>query len=812
GGTRNRAVIGGLQRYCPDWLIELGRTATQPDVSWEARALAAALSNYEQLEPGDREGICRRVLAFLDKATLAAAPVAAAPKPVRKVAAAKLVVSQETASPVHAPATPKEPRTASTHATKPAIFDAPVSRLPGVRGASATKLRNLGVETISDLLYLFPRRYSEIRKIADLTPGETQTVIGSVWRSTSDKKRTGLSVTTLVIADDTGTLPATIFRAGRGQYVPDYETGERIMLTGTVEIDMGVLRIKPSEIETRSLPEGDATGHLLPIYPLSGDLRQPWVRARVGETVAIWAGSLLEFVPAWIRDRWQLVDLSMAIRQIHRPSSWSLLQNAQRRLAFDELFLIQLGMLRRRAEYRHKQVAPLLPGTPGLLDQFYRSLPFSPTGAQQRVVGEILADMVDERPMMRLLQGEVGSGKTVVAAAALVYAAASGHQAAMMAPTEILVGQHFRTVSALMEALGPVARADGTERPVTVGALTGSIKGDERRRVVQGLAAGTLDVVVGTHALIEGGVDFAQLGLVVVDEQHRFGVGQRAALRQKGHSPHLLAMTATPIPRTLALTLYGDLDLSVVDEMPPGRQPVATRALGPDDRRRAYEFVRKRVGEGEQTFVVCPLIEESDKIEAKAATAEFERLRQDVFPNLRLGLLHGRMKSADKEKVMTEFRAGDVQVLVSTSVVEVGVDVPNATVMLVEGADRFGLAQLHQFRGRVGRGAQKAYCILLSVSPSDDAKQRLAALERTHNGFELAEEDLKLRGPGEFFGVRQSGLPDLRIAKLSDVLTMEEARAAAREVFARDPSLDDAELAPLRQQLERFWSGGGKLE
>jgi ATP-dependent DNA helicase RecG len=363
-----------------------------------------------------------------------------------------------------------------------------------------------------------------------------------------------------------------------------------------------------------------------------------------------------------------------------------------------------------------------------------------------------------------------------------------------------------------MDALGPVTRADGGERPVTVGLLTGNTRAEERRRLLAGLAGGMVDIVVGTHALIEEGVEFAQLGVVVVDEQHRFGVGQRAALRQKGYNPHMLAMTATPIPRTLALTLYGDLDLSVIDEMPPGRQPVATRSLGPEDRRRAYEFVRKHVAAGEQAFIICPLIEESDKIEAKAATAEHERLQREVFPELVLGLLHGKLKSAEKERVMKAFRANDLHILVSTSVVEVGVDVPNATVMLVEGADRFGLAQLHQFRGRVGRGEQKAYCILLSESPSSEAKERLLALERSHNGFELAEEDLKLRGPGEFFGVRQSGLPDLRIAKLSDVLTMEEARAAAKEVFQRDPTLRESENALLRQRVEAFWRGGGKLE
>lgn len=816
GGLRNRAVIGGLQRHGPEWMVALAGLATDPEVSWEARALAAAMANYEAHDQGEREGIVRRALAVIDRLERRL-PVAAPPSspPASATTRRAQPSSPAGSSPAkaaqaapRADAAPVKTRAPARPSAPPAILDAPVTHLPGIRGASAAKLRNLGVETVRDLLYLFPRRYSEIRRIKDLVPGETQTVIGTIWRSTRDTKRTGLSITNLVVADETGTLPVTIFRYGRGQYLPEFTTGERIMLTGPVEIDMGMLRLKPSEIETRNLRDQDLPGSLLPIYPLSGDLRQAWVRGRVGETVAIWAGSLPEHLPAAIRARWQLLDLPTAVRQIHRPDSWSSLQNARRRLAFDELFLIQLGMLRRRAAYRSNQRAPALAGQPDLVDQFVASLPFALTGAQRRVIGEVLADLGQERPMMRLLQGEVGSGKTVVAAAALAYAASAGYQSALMAPTEILAGQHYRTLAALMDNLGPVTRPDGGKRPVTVGLLTGSTKAEDRRRIRAGLAGGMIDVVVGTHALIEEGVEFAQLGVAVVDEQHRFGVGQRAALRQKGYNPHLLAMSATPIPRTLALTLYGDLDLSIIDEMPPGRQPVATRSLGPDERRRAYEFVRKRVAAGEQAFVICPLIEESEKIEAKAATAEFERLQREVFPELKLGLLHGKMKSVEKERVMREFRDNEIQVLVSTSVVEVGVDIPNATVMLVEGADRFGLAQLHQFRGRVGRGDRKAYCILLAESPSAEAKERLLALERSHNGFELAEEDLRLRGPGEFFGVRQSGLPDLRIAQLTDVLTMEEARSAAREVFERDPTLRESEHDLLRQRVDAFWRGG----
>ncbi|MHB1131156.1 MAG: ATP-dependent DNA helicase RecG [Chloroflexota bacterium] len=808
-GLRNRAVIGGLENHCPAWLLNLlGRR--QP--ASELNDLAVAFQAYADLSAAEREGLVKRTIQCLDQygSLQPDNPVAAgtaAPrstKPPARTAKPPLSTSPRAPQARRAPSAPAP--------SKVPIFDAPISRLPGIRGVSATKLRNLGVETVLDLIYLFPRRYSEVRRIADLVPGEVQSIVGSVWKATKDSRRPGLTLINLIVADGTGTLPVTLFRAGRADWGPDYAVGERIMLTGPVELEFGLLRLKPHDIESRNVPGEVAPGHLIPIYPLSGDLRQSWLRSRIAETVSVWLSSLTDYLPAWVRNKWQLVDLQTAIRQIHSPQSWPALSKARRRLAFDELFLIQLGMLRRREEYRAGRVAARLIAKDEVLSSWRSSLPFPLTGAQQRVTAEIIADLSLPTPMMRLLQGEVGSGKTVVAAEALLTAVVSGFQSALMAPTEILAGQHFRTLDALFGRLGPVTRHNGEERALTVGLLTGSVKAAERRRLLDGLSSGQLDVIVGTHSLIQEAAQFARLGLAVVDEQHRFGVEQRAALREKGTHPHLLAMTATPIPRTLALTIYGDLDLSVLDEMPPGRQPVATRSLGPDDRQRAYAFIRKRVQSGEQVFIICPLVEESDKIEAKAATAEFERLQRDIFPDLALGLLHGRMKATDKERVMQSFRAGEVQVLVSTSVVEVGVDVPNATVMLVEGADRFGLAQLHQFRGRVGRGGQKAYCVLVAESPSAEAKERLQALERSQNGFELAEEDLRLRGPGEFFGVRQSGLPDLRIATLSDVLTIEEARAAAKELYERDPRLESAEHEALGRRVQSFWRSGEQLE
>jgi ATP-dependent DNA helicase RecG len=421
--------------------------------------------------------------------------------------------------------------------------------------------------------------------------------------------------------------------------------------------------------------------------------------------------------------------------------------------------------------------------------------------------------------MGRLLQGEVGSGKTVVATAAMLLAAANGCQAALMAPTEILAEQHFESICGL---LGRATGEDGDGRPVSsyrsllpqpvsVGLLTGGLKESARREVQERIASGEVNLMVGTHALIQKDVEFHRLGLCVVDEQHRFGVMQRLELRGKGASPHLLVMSATPIPRTLALTLYGDLDLSIIDELPPGRIEIKTKWLGPEQRQRAYDFVRKQVAAGRQAFIVCPLIEESEAIEAKAAVTEYERLSRSVFPELRLGLLHGRLSSAEKYEAMQRFRSGELGILVSTPVVEVGVDVPNATVMLIEGADRFGMAQLHQFRGRVGRGEHQSYCLLLSESPSPEARQRLELMEKTLDGFALAEEDLRIRGPGEFFGTRQSGLPDLKMARLSDADLLELARREAVRLFSEDPYLEQPEHRPLDREVSLLWEGGGEV-
>jgi ATP-dependent DNA helicase RecG len=505
-----------------------------------------------------------------------------------------------------------------------------------------------------------------------------------------------------------------------------------------------------------------------------------------------------DYLPDDLQQELHLPVLPHALSQYHFPDDEEQKAWAEQRLAFDELLLVQLGLLLRKHEWQRPLPDVALGIDEALLERFCASLPFALTGAQRRAIGEILEDLARPEPMSRLLEGDVGSGKTVVAAAALLQMVRAGKQGVLMAPTEILAEQHFRTLSDLLAPF-----------EVRCELLVGSTPKARRKVLYQEAKDGSIHVLIGTHALIQEGVELANLGLAITDEQHRFGVEQRALLRQKGLHPHILAMTATPIPRTLAMTIYGDLDVSVIDEMPPGRKPVITTwSRTPAE---AYGVVRDEVRQGRQAFVICPVIEESMESDMRSVIAEHKELQHMTFPDLQVGLLHGRMKAREKDAVLEAFRRGDYHILVATSVVEVGIDVPNATVMVIRDAHRFGLAQLHQFRGRVGRGGDQAYCVLLSPSEGDDARERLEALTATENGFELAEEDLRLRGPGEFWGTRQSGLPQLRVARLGDLPTIQLARQAAQEVLARDPQLSQPENRLLRQQVQRFWADAADL-
>ena len=824
-GYRNKAVIGGLDKFAARWEADGLSEVQTPEQRAEVQAIVALLMGYATLEdPVARSRVIEEILLRADRVskmitaspaqssqatsiTIAHPPSSSEPQMVVAPQAPSVAPKPEQEAPPAPsemePVLPARPISSPRQVLATGL-EAPITRLPGVGPRHAQRLARLGITTVRDLLWHFPRRYedySTLKTIHQLKPDEECTIIGNIWDVNSRKARSGHEIVQAIISDGTGTIQATWFNP---YMLRQLKPGRTIVLSGKIDVYLGRLVINNPEWEPldRQLIH---TARLVPVYPMTQGVSARWLRRLIKQTVDAWAPRIEDYLPTSIRERQQLLPLGQALAQIHFPDSRELLIQARRRLSFDEFFFIQLGLLHQRQRWRRQPGRPLV-ADEELLARFQSVLPYALTQAQQRALHEIAADMAKPYPMSRLLQGDVGSGKTVVAAGAMWIAVCNKAQAALMAPTEVLAEQHYHNLSRLFEGL---TRPDG--RPVTITLLTGSLPAGEKEARRRAIASGEVDIAIGTHALIQEEVRFQSLGLAIVDEQHRFGVVQRASLRDKGYNPHMLVMSATPIPRTLALTLYGDLDISVLDEMPPGRRPVRTKWLRPIERERAYAFLRRQVAEGRQAFIICPLVEESENSDAKAAVDEYQRLQREVFPDLKLGLLHGRMKNEEKEAVMKAFRQGELHILVATSVVEVGIDVPNATVMLVEGAERFGLAQLHQFRGRVGRGEHPSYCILLSNADSGESVERLKALEETQDGFVLAQKDLELRGPGDFLGTRQSGLPPLHLAQLSDVHTLEIARAEAERLFTTDPSLSQPEHQGLRQQVTRFWHGYGDL-
>jgi ATP-dependent DNA helicase RecG len=772
---RDKAVFGGLDAFLRGLPERNGLPANSP-VAQAVRALPAG--GYHSLSPDER----RR---WLDDALAAAV----GPSPAQPVA---------------------QRRTAAPAAVQPKGVDAPVTVLKGVKGATAAKFEKLGVHTVRDLLYYFPRRHNDfasLRPIAELTPGEEQTVRAQVWSAEETQlgRRRGTIAT---VGDASGTMRVVWFNLP--WLAKQLHTNSEIVLAGRVSLYQGRPTFENPEWEPLDKEEElTHTGRLVPVYSTTEGVTSRPIRRAVRQALDLYLGLLSDPLPAALRERLALLDVQQAVRQAHYPDSSDLLEQARRRLALDELIPLQLSVLLRRRVWQQPGSADPFVAPPAVLDGFLGSLPFALTGAQERALRQLLDDLARDVPMSRLLQGDVGSGKTVVAAAGLLAAAANDHQSALMAPTEILAEQHFRTLCQLFgaDAAGaPLAQSAPAYlgRPLRIALLTGSVR--KKADLYERIEAGEIDIAVGTHALIQGGLTFARLGFVIVDEQHRFGVMQRAALRDKSsRSAHLLVMTATPIPRSLYLTLYGDLDVSVIDELPPGRKPVITRWWPPERRQDAYDFLHEQIDRGRQAFIICPLVEESESLQAKAAVQEFERLRAQVFPDLRLDLVHGRLSAKEKDAAMQRFRSGEAHILVSTAVVEVGIDVPNASVMLIESADRFGLAQLHQFRGRVGRGADQSYCLLLAESPSLDAQQRLRLMVETTDGFRLAEADLHMRGPGEFFGTRQSGLPDFRVASLLDTRLIELARREAQRLLDDDPDLAQPAHAALASEVARMF-------
>jgi len=812
----NKAVVGGLQQMLEPW-AEDAKVSSLPESSIEL--VVSRLRDYGRLSPNSRyeslQGLWNRLRETHPELPddLLNKPSTENPPPPQETAVIESdtletaetredvpsTPIQESAEETAVPAEADLEKKQSPPPSPPVALTAPLTTVQGIGPKSAKTLSKLDLEHLGDLLWHLPRRYddySQLETINRIWYGQDVTVIGTIEKIEMRAVRGGrMKLTEAVVSDGTGSIRVTWFN--QPWIANKLKPGKGIVLSGKVDQYLGRLTMSSPEWEPLERHQLH-TNRIVPVYPLTAGVSGKWLRRVIHSVVQRLASRIPDPIPDQIRQSAGLVPLSVALQQIHFPDDLDQLEKAQHRLAFGEMFLLQLGVLGQKQDWEQLVTEPL-PVEDQWLDHFTNNLPYTLTDAQKGAVRDIRQDMTSAKPMNRLLQGDVGSGKTVVAAAAIGISAANKAQSAFMAPTSILAEQHFQTLRELLPAAAKIPED-------SIRLLIGATPEAEKKEIRQGLEEGTIQAIIGTHALIEDPVNFKQLGLVIIDEQHRFGVEQRAALRNKGQNPNLLVMTATPIPRSLALTVFGDLDLTLLDEMPPGRQPVETRVVIPRERSRAHVFITSQIEKGKQAFIIYPLVEGSEKVQTKAAVDEHQALQENVFPSYKVGLLHGRLRQDEKEQAMGAFRKGEYDVLVSTSVVEVGVDIPNATVMVIEGANHFGLAQLHQFRGRVGRGDSQSYCLLIPDRDDDNENARLDAMQATNDGFELAELDLEQRGPGDFLGTRQSGFAQLRTAQLTDVRLIEKARREAIRLFEVDPELTKPEHEALAQELARFWS------
>jgi len=824
-GYSNVAIIGGLAKMLDFWEGEARADGIKEEV---IQAVVQRLRSYDGLSPASRgdvlKGLWKRIGDTYPDTQQKPRPVQNPPegqpqKP-REVQSAPVPDGQPQAEAPkqeastsstqrpepreQKPHPPVQPRSeavagAKTSAT-PAALDAKLTVLQGVGPRHAETLAKLGMYTLGDMLYYFPRRYddySQLKPIKNLFYSEQVTVIGTIQSVHTRPIRGGkASIIEAVISDGTGALRLSFFN--QPWLANRFKQGEAISVSGKIDQYLGRLVMNSPDwesVETENLH----TNRIVPIYALTEKVNQKWLRNLMKQVIEYWARAVADALPQSVRNSANVISLGEALLQIHFPDSQDKLKAARERLAFDEIFYLQMGVLRQKRDWKSVD-ARRFPISDDWLASRLTSLPFTLTSAQQTAISDIRADLDSGKPMNRLLQGDVGSGKTVVAAIAAGVITSNGAQAAIMAPTSILAEQHYRNFTNLLADI---------LKPEEIRLLVGDTPEAEKEEIRNGLVNNTIKIVIGTHAVIEGPVQFAELQFAVIDEQHRFGVEQRAELRSKGTNPHLLVMTATPIPRSLALTLYGDLDISIMNEMPVGRIPINTHVLRPQERERAFTLLRGQIKDKKQAFIIYPLIDESEKIEGRAAVDDYETLSKEVFPDLKLGLLHGRMRPAEKDDVMLKFRDKKFDILVSTTVVEVGVDVPNATVMVIEGADRFGLAQLHQLRGRVGRGSDQSYCLLIPTHEDKSENERLQAMTESNDGFVLAEKDLQIRGPGEFLGTRQSGYASgLRMASITDVKLIEKARTQAQNLFEQDADLSKPENSLLAEAFGRFWGEG----
>lgn len=671
------------------------------------------------------------------------------------------------------------------------VINESIQYVKGIGPKKAEKLNKLGIYTIKDLLYYFPRQFEDrsiIKKIAQLEDEEKVTVKALITNIESYTPKKGMTITRIDVKDDTGFAKLTFFNR---EYIKNtFRVGDSILAFGKVKKNGRFVELNSCELEYLSASPKNI-GKLVPVYPLSYGVTNKDIMNTVRMVFESKDIKIPEYMPEYILKKYRLCGIEYAIKNIHFPKDKESLKIALYRLIFEELLVLQLGLFMYKGGSSDEK--GILFKRNQRLDEVLKSLPFSLTRAQNRALNEIIDDMCSEKVMNRLVQGDVGSGKTVVALLALAECVFNGYQGALMAPTEILAQQHYESFTETFEDIG-----------INVELLTGSVTKKQKEGILQRAKDGEIDILIGTHALIEDNVEFKNIGLVITDEQHRFGVRQRGKLSSKGESPDILVMTATPIPRTLALILYGDLDISIIDELPPGRQPIETIAVEKKKRGKVYNsLVRREVDKGRQVYIVCPLVEESETLDITSATETAEEIKRDFFPDLRVGLLHGKMKPSEKDTIMTAFKNHELDILVSTTVIEVGVNVPNSTLMIIENAERFGLAQLHQLRGRVGRGKHQSYCVLIYGSNSEVCRKRMNIMEETNDGFKISEKDLEIRGPGEFFGTMQHGVPELKVANLfKHMKILKTVQQEARIIIGEDPTLDFKEYRGLKREIE----------